>query len=103
MRTGRARLLPRSTRWRSSTATPPTNTPASTYTTMCEPGSHIVVYVLAGVLVGGVAVLLRHLVDRGSSLARPVLIVFAGLWHLATGLAGVALAALWIFTNHVYS
>jgi hypothetical protein len=68
-----------------------------------EPNSHIVVYVLAGVLVGGLAVLLRHLVDRGSSLARPVLIVVAGLWHLVTGLAGVALAALWIFTNHVYS
>jgi hypothetical protein len=68
-----------------------------------EPSSHIAVYALAGLLVGFVALLLRHLVDRGSGRVRPALIVAAGTWHLATGLGGTALAVLWTFTNHVYS
>ncbi len=66
-----------------------------------EPSSHIAVYAIAGTLVGFVALLLRHLVDRGSRRVRPALIVVAGAWHLAAGLGGTALAALWIFTNHV--
>ena len=68
-----------------------------------EPSSHIAVYAIAGILVGFVALLLRYVVDRGSSRARPALIVVAGAWHLAAGLGGTVLAALWTLTNHVYS
>ena len=68
-----------------------------------EPRSHLGVYLIAGLLIGIVALLLRYLVDRGSSPTRPALIVFAGLWHLVAGLGGTALAALWLFTNHIYS
>lgn len=68
-----------------------------------EPSSHIAAYAIAGMLVGFVALLLRHLVDRGNSRVRPALIVVAGAWHLAAGLGGTALAVLWTLTNHVYS
>ncbi|MEP6904749.1 MAG: DUF4105 domain-containing protein, partial [Gemmatimonadales bacterium] len=68
-----------------------------------EPRSHLAVYLIAGLLIGFVALLLRYLVDRGSSGIRPALIVFAGLWHLVAGIGGTLLAALWLFTNHIYS
>ena len=55
-----------------------------------EPSSHVTVYAIAGMLVGFVALLLRHLVDRGSSRLRPALIVVAGAWHLAAGLRRLA-------------
>ena len=67
------------------------------------PRSHLAVYAVAGLLIAFVALMLRYLVDRGSSRTRPILVVFAGLWHLVAGLGGLALAALWLFTNHVYS
>ena len=67
------------------------------------PRSHLAVYAVAGLLIAFVALMLRYLVDRGSSRTRPALVVFAGLWHLVAGLGGLALAALWLFTNHVYS
>ena len=67
------------------------------------PRSHLVVYAVAGLLIALIALALRYLVDRGSSRTRPILVVFAGLWHLVAGLGGLALAALWLFTNHVYS
>ena len=54
-------------------------------------------------LVAFVVVLLRHLADGGSNGARIGLLVFAGMWNLVVGILGTALAALWLFTRHVYS
>ena len=68
-----------------------------------EPASHIPVYFIAGMLVAFVVVLLRHLADGGSNGARIGLLLVAGGWNLVVGILGTALAALWLFTNHVYS
>ena len=68
-----------------------------------EPTSHIPVYFIVGMLVAFVVVLLRHLADGGSNGARIGLLVFAGMWNLVVGILGTALAALWLFTRHVYS
>ena len=68
-----------------------------------EPTSHMPVYIVAGMLVAFVAVLLRHLADEGSNGARIGLLLVAGGWNLVVGILGAALAALWLFTNHVYS
>lgn len=68
-----------------------------------EPTSHIPVYFVAGMLVAFVVVLLRHLADGGRNGARIGLLLVAGTWNLIVGILGTALAALWLFTNHVYS
>jgi hypothetical protein len=68
-----------------------------------EPSSHIPVYVVAGMLVAFPALLLRYLADGGSNGARIGLLLVAGGWNLVVGILGTALAALWLFTNHVYS
>lgn len=68
-----------------------------------EPRSHLAVYAVAGLFIAFVALVLRYLVDHGSSRTRPALVIFAGLWHLVAGLGGLALAVLWLFTNHIYS
>jgi hypothetical protein len=68
-----------------------------------EPTSHIPVYFVAGMLVAFVVVLLRHLADGGNNGARIGLLLVAGGWNLIVGILGTALAALWLFTIHVYS
>jgi hypothetical protein len=68
-----------------------------------EPSSHIPVYFVAGMLVAFVVMLLRHLADGGSKGARIGLLLVAGGWNLVIGILGTALAALWLFTNHIYS
>lgn len=68
-----------------------------------EPSSHVPVYIVAGMLVAFVTLMLRHLSEGGENSRRTGLVVVAGLWHLAVGIGGAALAALWLFTNHVYS
>ena len=67
------------------------------------PSTHIPVYFIAGMLVLFVALVLRHLADGGSNGARIGLLLFAGAWNLKVGIFGTLLAALWLFTNHVYS
>jgi hypothetical protein len=68
-----------------------------------EPSSHIPAYFIAGMLVAFVVVLLRYLTDGGSNGARIGLLLVAGGWNLVVGILGTALAALWLFTNHIYS
>ncbi len=68
-----------------------------------EPANHIGVYLVAGMLVLFVSLLLRYLAGGGSNGARISLLVVTGLWSLMVGVLGTALAALWAFTNHVYS
>jgi hypothetical protein len=41
--------------------------------------------------------------NGGSNGARIGLLLFAGAWNLVVGIFGTLLAALWMFTNHVYS
>ncbi len=68
-----------------------------------EPRSHTPVYFVIGMLVLFVALVLRHAADAGSRGARISLILFTGFWNLVVGVLGTGLAALWLFTNHVYS
>ena len=68
-----------------------------------EPTDHIAVYLVAGMLLLVAVLLLRHLANAGDKRARLALLVVAGLWNLAVGIAGTGLATLWAFTNHVYS
>jgi hypothetical protein len=68
-----------------------------------EPSSHIPVYFAIGMLVAWVVILLRHVADGGSNAARIGLLLVAGGWNFVVGILGTALAALWLFTNHVYS
>jgi len=67
------------------------------------PSTHIPVYFIAGMLVLFVALMLRRMADGGSNGARVGLLLFAGVWNLVVGIFGTLLAALWLFTNHVYS
>lgn len=67
------------------------------------PSTHIPAYFIAGMLVLFVALMLRHMADRGSNGARIGLLLFVGAWNLVVGIFGTLLAALWLFTNHVYS
>jgi hypothetical protein len=67
------------------------------------PSTHIPAYLIAGMLVLLVALMLRHLADEGSNGARIGLLLFAGAWNLIVGIFGTLLAALWLFTRHVYS
>jgi hypothetical protein len=67
------------------------------------PSTHIPAYFIAGMLVLFVALMLRHLADEGSNGARIGLLLFAGAWNLVVGFFGTLLAALWLFTNHLYS
>jgi hypothetical protein len=68
-----------------------------------EPSSHIPVYFAIGMLVAWVVILLRHVADGGSNAARIGLLLVAAGWNFVVGILGTALAALWLFTNHVYS
>lgn len=68
-----------------------------------EPAAHIGAYLVAGMLVLLVSLLLRHVAGGGSNGARLSLLIVTGLWSFVAGILGTALAALWAFTNHVYS
>jgi Domain of unknown function (DUF4105) len=68
-----------------------------------EPATHIPAYLIVGILVLVVCAMLRYVADGGSNAARIALLIVAGAWNLFAGVAGTALAALWLFTNHVYS
>jgi hypothetical protein len=68
-----------------------------------EPSTHVFVYFVFGLLVLLLVLLLRHLADGGSNGARLGLLIVAGSWNLVVGILGTALAALWLFTDHVYS
>ena len=68
-----------------------------------EPTSHVPVYVIAGSLVAFAALLLRYAADGGARGARAGLLVLSGIWNFVTGILGIGLAALWLFTHHIYS
>ena len=67
------------------------------------PSTHLFVYLVFGLLVLSLVLILRHLADGGSNGARIALLLVAGSWNLVVGILGTGLAALWLFTNHVYS
>jgi hypothetical protein len=58
---------------------------------------------LLGLILASAIVLLRRRVDVDSKPERKVLLVLTGFWNLFIGILGSALAALWLFTHHVYS
>jgi hypothetical protein len=63
------------------------------------PPRRIPAYLLVGVLIGGVIAGLGRAARR-SAAARLGYATLTGLWTLLTGLGGVVLAALWLFTDH---
>jgi hypothetical protein len=67
--------------------------------TRTEPPRRIPVYLLVGTLIGIVLMALAWKAHRSRG-ARIGYAVLAGLWTLVTGVGGVVLAALWLFTDH---
>jgi hypothetical protein len=68
-----------------------------------RPASNHLLYLAAGLIAGAIPLLLRKRANTGNNAARIGLLLYAGLWNLVVGILGSGLAALWLFTNHVYS
>lgn len=66
-----------------------------------SPPKDLPVYLAIGVAIAAVLAVLGGLVGRRQS-ARGFAVA-AGTWHLMIGIAGTGLAALWLFTAHVFS
>ncbi len=65
------------------------------------PTNHIVLFSVIGIAVALVLALLGGVFRTGASSKAFALV--AGIWSAVVGIAGTALAALWLFTRHVYS
>ncbi|HUQ19223.1 MAG TPA: DUF4105 domain-containing protein [Gemmatimonadaceae bacterium] len=66
------------------------------------PSSHLIYYFLLGLILASAVVLLRRRIDADKS-GRVGLLLLTGFWNFFIGILGSALAALWLFTNHIYS
>ncbi|HEY3258618.1 MAG TPA: DUF4105 domain-containing protein [Gemmatimonadaceae bacterium] len=65
------------------------------------PTNHVVLFSVIGIAVAVLLVLLGGVFRTGAS---PKAFAFvAGIWSVVVGIAGTGLAALWLFTRHVYS
>ncbi len=70
------------------------------YTFRAEPPGWVPVYLLAGTLLGGLALLLARL-GIGRRGARTAFTVFGVFWYLLMGVGGLILLGLWGFTDHL--
>jgi hypothetical protein len=68
-----------------------------------RPTPNHLLYLALGLIAGSIPLLLRKNANSGSNAARVGLLLYAGFWSLIVGILGSGLAALWLFTNHVYS